>query len=148
MTSINVRIIEDRFVIDTIEIPVQFCIQNWGEPFDRKLLKNAVKMVLSRDNLDISKINKIVVVLELIKYSSDESPNDMPDTEIELPLEDGQIETVAMSDRFTYAMEDIVIVVSFKDQKTKCFAITSPLLVDMERYMPLNHVDYTVIKCK
>ena len=39
--------IDDVLVIKDRHIPIQFCIQNWGEPFNRPLLKKAVEIVLT-----------------------------------------------------------------------------------------------------
>ena len=45
MTNINEENIKDQLVIDNTNIPIQFCIQNWGLPFDRELLKKAIKVI-------------------------------------------------------------------------------------------------------
>lgn len=143
MPSINEKMIEDVLVIDDTKIPIQFCIQNWDLPFDPELLKKAVKIVVTSENLNISTVDMIDVSLELVKYSADQSPSGMKDIEGEVQSEDSQIKTVVMSDRFTYNMENIVIKVVFKKQELKCFAITSLLSIGIEDYMPLNHVEYS-----
>ena len=58
--------IDDVLVIKDRHIPIQFCIQNWGEPFNRPLLKKAVEIVLTSKILDIVAIDRINVSLELV----------------------------------------------------------------------------------
>jgi hypothetical protein len=143
MTNINEENIKDQLVIDNTNIPIQFCIQNWGLPFDRELLKKAIKIVFTSDSLDILTIDKIDISLELVKYSANKSPTGMEDIEGRVRSEDGQINTVVMSDRFTYTMENVVIKVTFQNQEVKSFAITSLLHLNVEDYMPLNYVGYS-----
>jgi len=139
MTNTNEENIKDLLVIDNTNIPIQFCIQNWGLPFDRELLKKAIKIVFTSDSLDILTIDKIDVSLELVKYSADKSPTGMENIDGRLRSENGTINTVVMSDRFIYTMENVVIKVTFQNQEVKSFAITSSLSDDM----PLNHVGYS-----
>jgi hypothetical protein len=124
--------IDDVLVIKDRHIPIQFCIQNWGEPFNRPLLKKAVEIVLTSKSLDIVAIDRINVSLELVKYS--------------IMSENGQVNTKIMSDRFSWNMENIVIKVVFKNEEVRCFFI-SILQDGIEEYMPFNHIDSDEICC-
>ena len=124
--------IDDVLVIKDRHIPIQFCIQNWGEPFNRPLLKKAVEIVLTSKSLDIVAIDRINVSLELVKYS--------------IMSENNQVNTKIMSDRFSWNMENIVIKVVFKNEEVRCFFI-SILQDGIEEYMPFNHIDSDEICC-
>jgi hypothetical protein len=115
--------IDDVLVIKDRHIPIQFCIQNWEEPFNRPLLKKEIKIVLTSKSLDIVAINRINVSLELVKYTKDKSPSGMEDIEYQIMSENGQVNTKVMSDRFIWNMEDIVIKVVFKNEEVRCFPI-------------------------
>ena len=101
--------IKDKLILDDRDIPMQVNVQNWGLPFDREWLKEEVKIAITRDSLNISMIAMIDVSLELNKYSADKSPSGMEDIEVKVASKDGQIDTVVMSDRFNYTMENILI---------------------------------------
>ena len=138
--------IDDVLVIKDRHIPIQFCIQNWGEPFNRPLLKKAVEIVLTSKILDIVAIDRINVSLELVKDSKDKSPTGMEDIEYQIMSENGQVNTKIMSDRFSWNMENIVIKVVFKNEEVRCFFI-SILQDGIEEYMPFNHIDSDEICC-
>jgi hypothetical protein len=136
--------IDDVLVIKDRHIPIQFCIQNWGEPFNRPLLKKAVEKVLTSKSLDIVAIDRIYVSLEIVKYSRDKSPTGMKDIEYQTMSENGQVNTVIMSDRFSWNMENIVIKVVFKSEEVRCF-VRPTLPSDIGEYSPLNHIDFDEI---
>ncbi len=96
--KLNQKISEnDMLVIKDTDIPIQFCIQNREESFNRPLLKKAVEIVLTSKSLDIVAIDRIYVSLEIVKYARDKSPTGMKDIEYQTMSENGQVNTRAIA---------------------------------------------------
>jgi hypothetical protein len=83
------------------------------------LLRPIVEKTILDNKIDRSEIEKVRVNCRRVEYSQDKSPSGMQDVEIEIPQENGQSETVLLSDRFSTTLEDIKIIIEFKNKEIK-----------------------------
>jgi hypothetical protein len=87
--KVESKIIKDHINIQGTDIETIFHVKNWGEPFDRKLLKEKIKQAIEEAKIPVQDIKNIEARTSLIKYLG-------PDKESNLPL---------------YAMDDNVLIV-------------------------------------
>jgi hypothetical protein len=67
-SKVESKIIDDHINIEGTEISTKIYVSNWGEPFDRKLLKEKIEQAIQELNVAVQDIKNIEAKTSLIKH--------------------------------------------------------------------------------
>jgi hypothetical protein len=71
--KVKSKIIDDHLYIQDTKIDIRFYVNNWGEPFDRELLKKKIEQAIEESKVSVQDIKNIEIKTLLIKYTDKES---------------------------------------------------------------------------
>jgi len=71
--KVKSKIIDDHLYIRDTKIDIRFYVNNWGEPFDRKLLKKKIEQAIEESKVSVQDIKNIEIKTLLMKYIDKES---------------------------------------------------------------------------